>query len=223
MLRRRATRRNEGGGEIPHDARPRLERLLDLILAFWDERIIDPAGGYAIGHDVHGRPTGADSRYLVAHARTAWFFARLARSAYGDDRHLQWAAHGIAFMRERMWDAEHGGFFWELGPDGVRDDRKHVYAQSFGVFALAEFGRAAGDEETSRLALALAERMHREAHDERYGGYIEARARDWSPEPGSAISRLGHKNRFKTANTHHHVLESLTTLAESHRDDWVLA
>src|SRR5690242_8113120 len=100
------------------DARPTLESLLELILDFWDERVLDPDGGYALGHDARGRPAGDDTRHVVSQARTAWFFARLARSEYAQPHHMDWAEHGIAFLREQLWDHEHGGFHWAVGPEG---------------------------------------------------------------------------------------------------------
>src|SRR3954462_15260924 len=85
-------RRERQGRGVPLEKAPAvLENLLEGILRFWDESILDTeVGGYRLGHDARGQPTGADSRHVVTQARTAWFFARLARSPYGDDRHLQW-------------------------------------------------------------------------------------------------------------------------------------
>jgi mannobiose 2-epimerase len=191
-----------------------LENLLDGILRFWNESILDTdAGGYRLGHDARGHPTGADSRHLVTQARTAWFFARLARSPYGEDRHLQWAAHGIRFLTNSMWDPRRGGFFWEVGADGPRDERKHLYGQGFAVFALSEFGRAAGDPTTLALAEEVAELVDSLAHDGEFGGYIEARAGDWSEEPADATTVLGRPAWCKTGNTHMHLLEAFSGLA----------
>jgi mannobiose 2-epimerase len=214
-------RRREAAGIPFAAAHETLEAQLDLILAFWDERVIDPRGGYALGHDVHGEPTGDDARHLVTQARVAWFFARLARSPYGERRHLGWAAHGVAFLRDRMWDADHGGFFWEVGPEGAREDCKHLYGQAFGVFALSEFARAANDDEARRLAIALGERIQREAHDDRYGGYVESRERDWSPVPPGAPGRIGYPSQAKTINAHMHLLESFTSLAVLRPGEWL--
>jgi mannobiose 2-epimerase len=218
-----AGHRRRGEAGIPFAAaRPALESQLELILAFWDERAIDPHGGYALGHDVHGAPTGDDARHLVTQARVAWFFARLARSSYGERRHLEWAAHGVAFLRERMWDPDHGGFFWEVGPEGVRDDSKHLYGQAFGLFALSEFARAANDDDARRLAVALGERVQAEAHDDRHGGYVESRARDWSQAAPGTLGKMGHPTQSKTINTHLHLLESLTSLGVVHPSGWLL-
>jgi cellobiose epimerase len=215
-VRLRAARAHPPAGIPLDDARPALESQLDLMLSFWDARLIDPRGGYALGHDATGRPTGDTARHLVTQARVAWFFARLARSPYGEPRHLDWSGHGVAFLRERMWDSEHGGFFWAVGPDGPLDSRKHLYGQAFALFALSEFAHAAGDDGARMLAIALAEQIREEAYDHRHGGYVECRAGDWSEMRRRAAGTLGYMSRFKTVNTHLHLLEAFSSLAVVH-------
>src|SRR3954451_92040 len=212
MLRRERRRRERG---VPLEKAPAvLENLLEGILRFWDESLLDTdAGGYRFGHDARGHLTGSDSRHLVTQARTAWFFARLARSPYGEDRHLEWAAHGIRFLGARMWDTRHGGFFWEVGPDGPRDEREHLYGQAFAVFALSEFGLAAGDHASLAFAAEVAELLDSRAHDDVYGGFLECHAADWSDEPAGSMGLLGRPVECKTANTHLHLMEALTELA----------
>ena len=210
---RLAARRRRPVGVAIEDAPEVLERLLDGILAFWDERIIDVRhGGYRLGHDRRGRPIADSPKHLVTQARAAWFFARLAWSRFGDDRHLEWSAHGIRFLREQMWDRRHGGFVWRLDPRGPGDARKHLYGQGFGLFALSEFARAAEDADSAALAYELAELMYDRAHDDLHGGYLESRAGDWSAEPAESPSALGRPSGCKTTNAHLHLTEALTAL-----------
>ena len=212
MLRRERRRRGRG---VPLEKAPAvLENLLEGILRFWDESVLDTEeGGYRLGHDARGHATGSDARHLVSQARTAWFFARLARSPYGEDRHLEWAAHGIRFLGARMWDPHHGGFFWEVGPDGPRDERKHLYGQAFAVYALSEFGRAARDHASLAFAAEVSELVDSRTHDDEFGGFVESHAADWSEEEPGVPGLLGRSSECKTANTHLHLMEALTALA----------
>ncbi len=197
-------------------ARPALERLLTQnLLGFWDERVIDPTGGYRLAFDAWGRPKRAHGRRVVTQARTLWFYSRLARSPYGSERHLEWAAQGFAFLRERMWDPVHGGFFWEVESDGPTDARKHLYGQAFGLLALTEFARAAEVQAAHELARELLELIDRRTHDTRFGGYDESRSRDWRPEPEGRTSPLGLPSGVKTANAHMHMTSALTALVEA--------
>jgi mannobiose 2-epimerase len=197
-----------------------LERLLEEnLLGFWDERLIDPAGGYRLDIGPSGRLGPARERWVVTQARTTWFFSRLARSQYGRQGHLEWAAHGFDYLRERMWDREHGGFFWEVGPGGPTDDSKHLYGQAFGLLALAEFSRAAGSAAACELGQEAFELIDRRAHDERFGGYFESRRRDWGEACTGVTSPLGFRPGAKAANTNLHLMSALSALVEAAPSD----
>jgi mannobiose 2-epimerase len=193
-----------------------LEQLLvNNVLPFWDERVIDRDGGYLLAFDVQGQLRRGVTQRVVTQARTMWFFSRLGRSSYGDARHLEWAAHGFAFLRERMWDRRHGGFFWELEGDTPGDARKHLYGQAFGLLGLLEFARAAQAKPARELAQELFELIERRAHDGRFGGYAESWLRDWRPEPAGAKSPLGPPANHKTINTHMHLMSALTAMVDA--------
>jgi mannose/cellobiose epimerase-like protein (N-acyl-D-glucosamine 2-epimerase family) len=198
--------------EGAHDA---LERLLrDCVLAFWDERVIDRHGGYRLAFDVRGRRRREGPRRIVTQARTAWFFARVSKTPYGSERHLDWALHGLAFMRNRMWDREQGGFYWEVDRRGPTDDRKHLYGQAFGLIALGEL---ADDPAARELCGELLELIERRAHDDRHGGYLESLRRDWSPELPGSSGLIDAPADCKTMNTHLHLLTALMPPAARQR------
>ena len=193
-----------------------LERLLvENIMGFWDERVIDPAGGYRLALDARARRRRGVPRRVVTQARTMCFFSQLARSSYGEARHLEWAAHGFAFLRERVWDHRHGGFFWELQGDEPSDDRKHLYGQAFGLLSLLEFARAAQSEPALELAQELFELIERWTHDDRFGGYGESWLRDWRPEPAGSMDVIGAPAGHKTINAQMHLMSALTVMIEA--------
>ncbi|MSR82821.1 MAG: N-acylglucosamine 2-epimerase [Candidatus Latescibacteria bacterium] len=202
---------------------PRLERLLlESILPFWYPQTIDKdRGGYTLNHDVEGKWRGPAPKALVTQARTLWFFSRLYNSPYGKPEHLEAARHGFVFLRDRMWDQEYGGFYWEVNEDGTKATMpdKHLYAQGFGLYALAEYLRASHDPEAVQLASELFHLLETRAHDGEYGGYIEFFKRDWSG-PGSR-SYMGGPADHKLMNTHLHLMEPFTTYYQVQPDSLV--
>ena len=194
---------------------PALEKnLRQNVMPFWFPRAVDREhGGYTIFYGPRGEPLAGGTKAIVTQARTLWLASRLIRSEFAQPGLREAADAGFAFLRDRMWDREHGGFFWEVDAAGgkiLRPD-KHLYGQAFGLYALSEYYRATGNPE----ALALADRLFRlidvRAHDDVYGGYRECFARDWSTAPAGSIGYLGAPADLKLMNTHLHLLEALTT------------
>lgn len=198
----------------------RLERLLlENVVPFWYPALLDRNGGYHLNHDARGRFRGPGAKRLVTQARVTWFFSRLAASPYGSAGHLRFAQHGFAFLWDRMWDAEHGGFFWDVDASAQPiegRDAKHLYAQAFGLYALCEYAAVSGEREAIDRAKAAFSSIER-AHDDPNGGYVECMRRDWSAsDPGTGMLAAGPP--FKLFNTHLHLLEAFTRYYEVTRD-----
>ena len=199
------------------DARAILDDLLrGGILPFWLPATLDRRhGGYALNHGPDGRWRGPARKRLVTQARTLWFFARLARSPLSKPAHVEAAEHGWRFLRDRLLDRRYGGYLWEVEADGrPRQDGKHLYGQTFAIYALAEYARAAKDREALALARETFRLLERHAHDARHGGYRECFRRDWTPLRDGRRGLLGQPAGLKLQNTHLHVLEALTALLD---------
>ncbi|MBA2563917.1 MAG: AGE family epimerase/isomerase [Gemmatimonadetes bacterium] len=137
------------------DARRTLTRILtENVVPFWSARVVDlEEGGYRTNHDRYGICKGRADKHLITQARVVWFFSRLAGTPYGRATDLKVAEHGYLFLRDCMWDRQFGGFFWEVDPSGSRPTRpgKHVCAQTYGLYGLAEYARASGDSGAATL------------------------------------------------------------------------
>jgi mannose/cellobiose epimerase-like protein (N-acyl-D-glucosamine 2-epimerase family) len=196
--------------------------LLENIVPFWYPGVIDEAeGGYRLNHADDGRWLGPADKAIVTQARTMWFFSRLSRTRYGKAEHLEAARHGFRFLKDRMWDREHGGFLWSVNHDGSAPvvEVKHMYGQGFALYALAEYIRASGDPEAAALAKELFTLMETRAHDEEFGGYLELFPRNWSRDPadlprGGGLVASDPTFGRKLMNTHLHLMEPLTTYFE---------
>jgi mannose/cellobiose epimerase-like protein (N-acyl-D-glucosamine 2-epimerase family) len=218
-------------GPLGEEYAPALEATLeDDILDFWYPRCIDEEyGGYHTNYDADGEFQGTQAKQIVTQARFVWFFARLDREGYGDYRTA--AEQGLEFLIEEMWDDTHGGFFWQVERDGtVTKPNKHMYGQSFALYALSEFDRAfdsglsTGSNQAREYAAMLVDLFETEAHDDEHGGYVEYFEPDWTPiregrtyldgiEPDWSTKESDDAEldaSFKLMNTHLHLMEAFT-------------
>jgi mannobiose 2-epimerase len=182
------------------------------LLPFWRERSLDHVHGGFIG-EMAGDGTVRDDapRGLILNARLLWTFSALSREL-GDERDLALARRAFDVLEGRFRDREHGGYVWRIDADGRPLDRsKKTYGQAFAIYALAEHFRATGNAVALDAADELVELIDRHARDRRFGGWIEARAADWSE---AEDLRLSDKDMdvAKSMNTHLHLLEAFTSL-----------
>ncbi len=219
---------NETGLKTPEDIRTQMrEALLDNITPFWYPRCLDrERGGYHLYFDERGDPGPPGEKMIVTQARMVWFFSRLAREGYEKpgqftrDDLLAAARHGFEFLRRKMWDFENGGFYWAVDAAGneVRAPNKHLYGQSFALYALSEYYLASRDEEAMELAVELFDVLEAKAHDARYKGYQEYFAVDWSePKPTDHNYMKAPHFDAKLMNTHLHLLEAMTAYYRASR------
>jgi len=199
---------------------PRLEKnLKENIAGFWLEKSIDrERGGYVINFGPRGEPKGPGTKMIVSQSRNLWLFARLARAGYGDRRHLEAAEHGYRFLREKMWDRQHGGFFWEVDATGNQQLKagKHLYGQSFALYALSEYYLATQRKDVLDFAVEFFNLLESKSHDAKYGGYVEFFNADWTAS-ARETPYLGGTPGLKLMNTHLHLMEALTTFYRASR------
>jgi cellobiose epimerase len=194
---------------------PRLEtNLVRNIIPFWYPNTVDSAqGGYILNHDINGQSRGPGVKMIVTQARQLWLFARLAQAGYGGQEYLDAADAGFRFLRDKMWDAQNGGFNWEVDATGnkVLQGRKHLYGEAFALYALSEYYLASGKKDALDLATRLYQVLEEKAYDKKFGGYREWFNEDWTPAaPGEPSYVDGVGSEFKLMNTHLHLLEAMT-------------
>lgn len=199
-----------------------LERILNgNVIPFWHPNTVDREnGGYRLNHDINGQWQGPSDKYLVTQARMLWFFSRLYRSKYGSKEHLESARYGYEFLRDKMWDNEFGGFYWAVDFKGTKPTItcKHMYGQSFALYALSEYYMASGDKGALYLAKRLFNIMDFIAHDKVFGGYREFFLRNWSLPKDDDLSPLGTISDVKLMNTHLHLMEAMTVYYQASKD-----
>ncbi|GAB3166186.1 AGE family epimerase/isomerase [Telluribacter humicola] len=190
--------------------------LTQELLPFWEKRCVDRENGGFITHfDKDGNDTGEDEKSLIAQTRSIYTFSSVHRAGYGEGRFADMARHGVDFLLNKMWDHEHGGFYWLMDRKGnVKIDEKIVYGHSFAIYSLSEYTLATGDPRGLEYAQKLFDLLQKYAVDTYYGGYFEMFQRDWTLKgPGSAGGDR------KTLDAHMHLMEAFTTLYECSGQD----
>ena len=185
--------------------------LVNELLPFWITRMVDENNGGFITHfDKDGKDTGDDEKSLIAQTRSLYTLSSAHRAGYGDGKFVDLAKHGADFLINRMWDREHGGFYWMMDRKGnVKIDRKIIYGHSFAIYSLSEYTLATGDHRGMEYAEKVFDLIQKYCADTMYGGYWEMFLRDWTLcGPGS---QGGDR---KTLDVHMHLMEAFTALYE---------
>ena len=193
------------------------------VLAPWYPRAVDRRyGGFQQNFAEDWSPEPDGSRSLVYQCRLTWVAAQAARR-YPEEAEfwLPMVRHGWEALSGPLWDADHGGWYWELGypsgqPDAGRGTEKHAYGIAFGIYAASAVYHSTGEAAALRLAQDAFRWLETHAHDSQHGGYLEALSRFGEPllseTNGRKTDAIGTVYGRKSMNGHLHLLEAFTAL-----------
>jgi len=196
------------------ELRQRIEQeLTDNILPFWIKHTCDEEhGGFYGGLSNDLIIDNEQPRSAVLCARILWTYSTAYRT-YGEAAgYLSMARRAYAYLADKFWDQQYGGVYWTLDYHGQPiSDRKHVYAQAFAIYGLAEFYRATGEAGALSLAQTLFQLIEAHSFDAVHQGNIECCARDWGALTDMRLSEKEPACR-KSMNTLLHLMEAYTNL-----------
>ena len=188
------------------------DELTQRILPFWMDEAWDRRRGGVVGLIAEdGTRDEAAPKGCILHARLLWTMSAAYR-ALGDDAYRAAADRSAMHFAAHFIDPTYGGVFWMVDAHGrPLDERKHVYAQAFAIYALVEHFDATADERSLEAAIAIFKLVEAHAHDAELGGYEEAFSREWTRLDDVRLSAVD-ANERKSMNTHLHLLEAYTSL-----------
>jgi|TARA_B110000503_G_scaffold37201_2_gene60881 mannose/cellobiose epimerase-like protein (N-acyl-D-glucosamine 2-epimerase family) len=106
------------------------------ILNFYEPNVIDPNGGFFQNFLDDGQVFDPNMRHLVSSTRMTFNYCK-AYQIFGEQRYLDYAKHGIRFIRKYHWDAGREGYHWVLFDRQPQDQTNHCYGLAFVVLAFA--------------------------------------------------------------------------------------
>ena len=200
-----------------------LAALQDGILKRWYPLVIDSEfGGYFTNLAFDWTILPEQEKMIVTQARHIWTTSKAAALSDTPSSFETLARHGFTFLRDRMWDGAHGGFYQIRGrgggPSEVRGwrDEKRTYGNAFAVFAMAVLYRQTGDPEVLEFAKRTFHWIEECAYDPRFGGYFQFLGPDSKPfgrsSPYTTVASDANELGTKDQNSSIHLLEAYTEL-----------
>jgi mannobiose 2-epimerase len=199
------------------------DHLQHNVLQFWVDHAADRQYGGLLGRlDQKGNPIPPGDKSVVLISRALWSFSEAYRR-YPDPAYQRLAAECLKFLREHMWDKEHGGYYFLVTQDGkVIDSTKQLNPMSYVMEGLAEYALAFHDAPARAEALDLFNLIDRHAHDDEHGGYRIAFTADWKfiPNYQDGPNASGSFGR-KSYDWHLGLVEAFATLYDVTGDNRV--
>lgn len=190
------------------------DTLQQSVLQFWVDHAVDQQYGGILGRlDRQGRLTDYGNKSVVLISRSLWSFSEAYRR-YPDPVYQKMAAECLKFLREKMWDREHGGYYFMVTREGnIVDSTKQLNPMSYVMEGLAEYAVAFHDQKAAQEAMDLFHVIDQHAHDNQYGGYRIAFTADWQfisnyKDGPNGVGSFGRKSY----DWHLGLLEALATL-----------
>ena len=156
------------------------DSLQHSVLQYWVDHALDKEYGGMLGRlNREGQPVGSGNKSVVLISRSLWSFSEAYRR-YPDPAYQKMAAACLQFLRDKMWDKQHGGYYFMVTREGkIVDSTKQLNPMSYVMEGLAEYALAFHDNQVADEALDLFRVIDQHAHDNVNGGYRIAFTADW--------------------------------------------
>jgi mannobiose 2-epimerase len=189
----------------------------------WYPQAVDKQhGGFLSTFTYDWKPTGPQDKMIVTQARHIWSNAKAAQLYPEVPHYLSSAKHGVAFLRDKMWDKTNGGFYTlvdrqgnvkeQAGRSGYAGAAKTAYGNAFAIYGLAAYYQASGDTSALNLAKKTFRWLEEHSHDPVHKGYFQALENDGTPIKRTSDMPADVDVGYKDQNSSIHLLEAFSEL-----------
>jgi mannobiose 2-epimerase len=200
------------------------------LLGKWYPLVVDgQQGGYFTNLEHDWTLSPRQEKMIVTQSRHIWTASKAAGFVADGSPYVQIARHGMAFLKDHMWDHSYGGFYQIRSRDGQSSDvcgwrdEKRTYGVAFAIFALAALHRQTGDREALDLATDAFRWLEEHAYDLRHHGYFQFLTREGEAfHKGSRYQTIASDRNelgYKDQNSSIHLLEAYTELYQVWKDE----
>ena len=166
------------------------------ILDFYEPNVIDHKGGFFQNFLDNGQVFDPGVRHLVSSTRMIFNYCK-AYQLFGEQRYLDYAQHGIRFLRESHWDSTREGYHWVLHDGQPQDQTNHCYGLAFVLLAYAT-AYETGIEGTKTDLERVYQIMEGRLWQKDQGLYADEATPDWS-----------HVDTYRGQNANMHSCEAM--------------
>jgi mannobiose 2-epimerase len=156
------------------------QQALTEIIPFWIPTIDKKGGGFFTDIKNNGSIGWNRKKYPRMISRAVYGFSA-AYLLSGDKKYLDFAKHGLNYLKKYGWDKANGGWFTELDAQNRPTvDTKDLFDESYGNLGPIFYYYATGDQSALNLVQKTHQLLKEKAWDKEYQGYYTMVARDWS-------------------------------------------
>ncbi|PSR56575.1 N-acylglucosamine 2-epimerase [Adhaeribacter arboris] len=192
----------------------------EMLNKWYPQAVDKEAGGFLSTFSYDWKPVGEQDKMVVTQARHIWSNSKAAQLYPDVDYYLPSAKHGVAFLRDKMWDKTSGGFFTLVDRQGnVKEQNggyagggKNAYGNAFAIYALAAYYQASGDTSALNLAKKTFRWLEKYSHDPVNKGYYQTLADDGTPIQRTSEVPSTSDVGYKDQNSSIHLLEAFSEL-----------
>ncbi len=194
-------------------AATRLDKLSEGVMGFWLKYGPDTEhGGFHGTLDREGRPSEPTDKGLIQQARHLFSLSTWYEMVEKKPEVKALADNLYRFLADHFREPHTSEFVLTVSREGaVKNPARVLYAQSFAIYGLVQYARVFENKEAGKLALECFRSIDA-SHDPIHGGYFRPNDPPWLTA-----------GAMKETNTHLHLLEAFTALAEYSQDPVVKA